>query len=408
MNPSLLLIPDRYKAAKLYSQIPDSGDGDLTFARASVATRFNASGLIESVASGVPRLDYPVSGGCPSLLLEPQRTNLVTFSEEFDNAAWSKLNTTIDANNSIAPDGQMSADLIYPTTSGTDRLVEQLYIGYSIGTTFTMSFFVKSAGFDWCVMTGPTLGDSWFNTTTGQFGTVGAGVTAKNLGLFNGYWRISLTGNIQIPTAVFYAGVADANGSKTATKSGTNGLLFWGAQMEIGSYPTSYIPSLGSSVTRLADAASKTGISSLIGQTEGTLFFEIPPQNFRESDFQTLFIIYNQTGLDGKYFHLYKDTGGLTLTFQVFDAVVQCVLNFTLSQNIRYKVAAVYKTNRFELWVNGTMVASDLIGTVASNVYDKMEFGQDSFNSNSQIICSQGGLFKDALTNAELATLTTL
>lgn len=76
INPSLLIVPYRYKAAKLYSQLPESGDGDFVVTRSTTATRVNASGLIESVASGVPRLDY-TGGGCPSLLVEPAATNQI-------------------------------------------------------------------------------------------------------------------------------------------------------------------------------------------------------------------------------------------------------------------------------------------------------------------------------------------
>ena len=84
-TPSLVIVPDRYKADKLYSQIPVDGTGDFTVVRGTTATRVNASGLIESVASDVPRLDY-TGGGCPSLLVEPAATNLLLRSEEFDDA----------------------------------------------------------------------------------------------------------------------------------------------------------------------------------------------------------------------------------------------------------------------------------------------------------------------------------
>ena len=80
-NTKLLITPNGYKAGKLYSALPESGAGDSTFARATTATRYNAEGLIEEVGLNVPRVDYPISGGCPSLLLEPQRTNLYINSE---------------------------------------------------------------------------------------------------------------------------------------------------------------------------------------------------------------------------------------------------------------------------------------------------------------------------------------
>ena len=87
-SASLVLAPSSYKATKLYSALPESGVGDFTVSRNSIATRVNKSGLIETVGVNVPRIDY--SDGTPSLLVEPQSTNLLTYSEDFSNASWSK------------------------------------------------------------------------------------------------------------------------------------------------------------------------------------------------------------------------------------------------------------------------------------------------------------------------------
>ena len=86
---SLVLVPSGYKASKVYAQNPLTADGQLTFSRASTATRVNASGLIETVASNVPRLDY-LGSTCPKSQLDPQRVNSALYSSEFDNAAWTK------------------------------------------------------------------------------------------------------------------------------------------------------------------------------------------------------------------------------------------------------------------------------------------------------------------------------
>ena len=105
-TPNLLNIPSAYKAGKIYSPIPESGAGDLTFTRAGVANRVNSNGIIEEMGTNVPRLDYS-GGGCPSWLFEPQRTNLLTYSEQFDNAAWIKRCNCqlLTPNQGIAPDG---------------------------------------------------------------------------------------------------------------------------------------------------------------------------------------------------------------------------------------------------------------------------------------------------------------
>jgi len=99
--PSISLIPSGYKAGKVYSVLPTDGSGDLTFARASTATRINKNNLIENVGNNVPRLDYE-DGGCPSLLLEPSSTNLITQSESFGNSYWTKSGATIEGDASTA------------------------------------------------------------------------------------------------------------------------------------------------------------------------------------------------------------------------------------------------------------------------------------------------------------------
>jgi hypothetical protein len=86
-SASLVVTPNGYKAGTLYSVIPNTTLGDMTVVRATTATRVNSAGLIESVANNVPRLDY-LNASCPSLLLEPQRTNLQVYSEDFSNPAW--------------------------------------------------------------------------------------------------------------------------------------------------------------------------------------------------------------------------------------------------------------------------------------------------------------------------------
>ena len=103
-TPSLAMIPSGYKASKVYSVLPESGVGDFDFTRATTATRINSSGLIEEMAINVPRLEYPlidgVVNGCPSLILEPQRTNFITYSSDFPRNYWTKSGATIQGDSS--------------------------------------------------------------------------------------------------------------------------------------------------------------------------------------------------------------------------------------------------------------------------------------------------------------------
>ena len=133
-TPSIALIPSGYKESKLYSQLPINGDGDLTFARTTIANRVNEQGVIEEMAVNVPRLDYS-DGGCPSLLLETESTNLIPYSEDFSQwTAFSQgLGTTpiITVNNSVSPKGLNNATRLQCNLNGGNTSSDRSYIKYS-------------------------------------------------------------------------------------------------------------------------------------------------------------------------------------------------------------------------------------------------------------------------------------
>jgi hypothetical protein len=409
---SLVVVPSGYKAAKIYAQKPLTTDGQLAFTRASTATRVNASGLIETVASGVPRLDY-LGSTCPKLLLEPQRSNLNPYSEQFDNAGWEKLNATITANATTSPDGFTNADAWLETSaSGQHRLYDD-GISVTSGTAYTCSLFVKPNGRNWVAMEFFAAGGGfngsrvWFNIANGTIGTTQTGITAKIENYGNGWYRISATQTAAATTTgyILYL-LATGDGVFSYAGDVTKGAFVYGGMTEAGAYATSYIPTLGASVTRVADAASKTGISSLIGQTEGTIFFDLPPTTF--SDLLSTYVLLEVDGdISVGYIHLYKEVGQKQARFAVRNAgITQCDIFFTLVDNTAYKIAAVYKNNRFELYVNGVLRASDTSGTLASITMNKMQVCGDSFNPNSQLATKQVLLFKTALTQAQCIELT--
>jgi hypothetical protein len=290
-NPSLLCVPYRFKTSKLYSQIPDSGLGDFVVTRATTptagqATRVNAAGLIELVADNVPRLDYPLGGitaGCPALLVEPSGTNLCPRSQEIN--LWTPNAATATPNAAISPDGTQNAELFVPN-SGTNGRVEINVGTLTNATTYTMTCFMKqhTASLDQITLYvsdggGATGTHRWgVNVSLSAFtlsnytqsnGSV-TSTSIENYG--NGWYRIRVTGQVTSGMASTSAVVIRYFGS---TANGTNGVLVFGAQFETGSIATSYIPTAASSVTRGADTISKTGISSLIGQTEGTIYLEV-------------------------------------------------------------------------------------------------------------------------------------
>ena len=149
-KPKLALIPAA-QGSKFYSVLPSSGVGDFDFTRSGSATRINSQGLIESVANGVSRLNYPmidgVVKGCPHHILEPQRTQLIRYSEDFSNAYWTKTGASVVSDAAISPDGSLNAGT-YKTSSSNYGCILRKDIPKLTNTTYSLSFYVKKSNFE--------------------------------------------------------------------------------------------------------------------------------------------------------------------------------------------------------------------------------------------------------------------
>ncbi len=322
-DASLIVTPNGRKARKIYALKPFDGSGDLTVVRATTKTEVNASGVIVDVPINVPSFDY-TNGSCPSILVEPQRTNLVFPSE---------------------------------TATTQSRTVTAV--------AHTLSFY---------------------GTGTVTLSGVATG-TLNGTGINN---KVSLTFT---PTA----------GSLILTVSGS--VTNW--QLEAGSNATSYIPATTTSVTRNADVISKTGISSLIGQTEGTIFVDF---NFTKTTdvYRRVIALSDNTSNNLISINL-AITGGLEI-YVINGGVTQVAFTSNLSTvNTRYKVAVGYIEDNVVLYINGNLINTDLTCTIptCSNVYlGKVETSSLSGLLNDGI--NSAMLFKTRLSNDKLQQLTTL
>lgn len=395
-SASLVITPNGTKASKLYSIKPTDGSGDLSVTRATTATRVNSSGLIESVSSNVPRLDYS-NGSCPSILVEPQRTNLLTYSEDFTNVSWIKLSSNITSNATIAPDGTNTADKLIEDNTTANHLVQKAVVSSS--ASYTFSVFAKKAERNWVVLRSVNASfqnvKAWFNIDNGTIGTLENGATAKITNYSNGWYKLEMT--IPSFSTGFEFRISTSTGDGIDSYLGTtgSGIYIWGTQLEAGSYATSYIPTTSATVTRNADVISKTGISSLIGQTEGTMFFDG---------------IINDVQSGNVFFHL--EGTSPDVNFQTGGGILYFYSpsNFSISTailpNTRYKIAARYKNNDVALYINGVLIGTDESATITpkSDLYLNSEVGLyvADLKINSAV------LWKTALTNAQLAELTTI
>lgn len=255
----------------------------ITFTRATTATYVNSSGNIASAAIDAPRFSYnPVTLAAKGFQVEEQRTNLITYSEQIDNAAWTKNAATVTANAATSPDGTTNADKVVPSTADA---VHGAYRTQTYGAgTFTFSFYAKADGYPrvgvrsydgtayflratFDVSAGTVVSTQNGTATiepagNGWYRCIVTATTAGNMGSVIGTWIEPLPAGQLVQAS--YAG------------DGTSGTLVYGAQLEAGSFASSYIPTVASQVTRSADVPTMTGtdFSSWFNGTAGTIYVE--------------------------------------------------------------------------------------------------------------------------------------
>lgn len=357
--------------------------------------------------ANIPRIDY-LGGGCGKLLLEPQRTNLQTFSENIDNAVYGKTNVTISTNATTSPDGYSNADKIVENTTNAVHRISGFGGVMSSGTTYTSSFFAKKAERDQVYILIPTSVAATrtvlvFNLTTGVSSVVsGSSATSHSMVDYgNGWYRCIVTFTT---TAVGTNLIGIYNGAEDYAGTTDFGLFLYGLMNEAGSYASSYVNTLAASVTRGADSCSKTGISSLIGQTEGTMFVEGT-------------IVANDSGTNRRIISISDNT---TLNqIQIFnrlntsklecDGNVSGVTQFSFQSsdvgfNTTFKAAVAYKENDIAFYVNGVQIGTDTSASIPATSRLAFSRGDLLFPHEGNI--NQAILFKTRLPNSELAALT--
>jgi len=341
----------------------------------------------------VPRLTYQNGGGgCPSLLLEKQSTNVETWSEDFSNVAWTKTNSSITANTTTSPDGTQNADKIIENSANGVHFV--FNVGATISVAQTLSVYAKA---DTRTQLALQLGASSviYNLSSGTI-VSGSGGTITSVG--NGWYRCAITTTPANTNALIFT----ANGGTNSYQGdGTSGLFIWGAQLEAGAYPTTYIPTTSASATRVIDDCRKTGISSLIGQTEGTMFIDLNLTAWDSNSFY--FGLYG--GGNEIYFRC-AGTGAIDFV-HYFGATQAFITKSGLSLG-RHKLAACYKNNDWAFYVDGILAGTDNSGTFSGTI-SEMVFGYTSISAYPPFqSVNQAILFPTRLTNAELASLTTI
>jgi hypothetical protein len=255
-------------------------DPRVTFTRtANTATVINSIGDVAPINADLPRFDFnPITLACRGLLIEEARTNLLAYSEQFNNAVWSKLQCSIVEDSITAPDGLLTADKIVEDTTSTAHQVVITSFSFTSGTSYTISVFAKTNGRDLRIGFGSAAFTTSqlvvFNLTTGT-ASINSGTPTFTIAPYkDGWYRCTVTATATATAATSIVFTMLSGTIAGYLGNGTSGVYLWGAQLEAGAFPTSYIPTEATAITRNADVATMTGtnFTDWFNASEGTFF----------------------------------------------------------------------------------------------------------------------------------------
>ena len=341
------------------------------FSRGSSATVVNKLGLIETVGANDARVDYK-DNAKGALLLETQRTNKLTTSQDFSSFLKSGTITTT-ANYGISPNGKQDSTRVVFSSSNSAFYKLSVHSG----NTETNSIYIKG--------------------TNGETIKFGKGATVNLGGFFtlNGEWQrleyVSTTGNQFI---------INTYGGATARD-----IEIFGAQIEEGSYATSYIPTQGTAQTRLADSCSQTVPDGVIGQTEGSVYWEIDVQTTVATANENILNIDNGSGFGHTIYFQKTSTGNLVGEMYVSGGIQASFSKSNITKGI-HKMAMAYANNNTAFFVDGVQVGvTDTSCTVP--LMSRIQLGNGVFGAMTGL-SNDVKLYNTRLLNSELQALTTI
>jgi hypothetical protein len=363
---------------------------------------------LQTAASGEPRFDHdPITGESKGFLIEEQRTNLLTYSEQFDNAAWTKANSSITANTVVAPDGTLTGDKLVEDTANTNHTVRNA-TGINTGAvTVTTTVYAKAAertSFRLSHYEAVSIGITGFDLSTGTILGGSSSDDASIVDVGNGWYRCSITNAITTGTNVLTFVTLLSSGVTTPyTGDGYSGIYLWGASLEAGSFPTSYIPTVASQVTRSPDAASMTGtnFSSWYRQDEGSFFSSVERDDIGNAVVWST----SQAGASfGPRHQAVWNTSNLCTYACVADNGSTSVSSLGGSASRVFAIA--YKTNDFAAVGGGATPATDTLGNVPVN---NAELWLGRYNTGGTVLnghIKKIAYYPKRLSNATISALT--
>jgi hypothetical protein len=354
----------------------------------------------------VPRLTYQNGGGgCPSLLLEKQSTNVLRNSEDFSQSTWAKLRTSITANAITSPDGTQNADKAIANTDNSDHSVFDNTITST--SPATLSIYAKAGEYNYIFLgydNGSASQGAFFNLSNGTISQNTSTLTASIQSVGNGWYRCVVSSGTSNWSTIYSIIALSENGTSFIfAGDGSKGIYIWGAQAEQSSYPTSYIPTTSASATRVADACFKTGISSLIGVNQGSIFVDFDALGVNLSVGNYLFDLSDGTNFDSNRIAVYwTDTNVLALFYAYGGTFTSIGLtaNFATTK----KIGVRWTSTQIQIVVNGV---AQTAATYGNSSPTKLNLGS-RFSDVERLDCKikECVLFNTTLTTNELIALT--
>tara|TARA_R100001443_G_scaffold1227_1_gene4731 strand:- start:911 stop:2614 length:1704 start_codon:yes stop_codon:yes gene_type:complete len=404
-------------------------DADFDFTRNTTATRFNESGLIETVAVHTPRIDY--LSGVGVILCEPTSTNTATYSNDFTQGDIFGGSGNPNANNSVitatsttSPDGTNNGWKLTDNNDGGTGVAQMAYYSTNVtsGDSNTFSVFLKKGSTDFGILNtggydGTANGSTFFNLNTGALGNTSTShkdVKMEDYG--NGWYRCSISNRTTTDVqGSFVVGIATTNGTGSITRDGSNFLYMFGVQAEanddtdVDSFLTSYIPTSGATVTRNKDEVKNGGNTDLINSTEGVFYLNLAGLYRKFKSTRRISLSDGGSGDNSIRFDFTSVEDKITMRIRVGGAnVATKSLTGTVGDISQFRKYAIqWKENDFKFYADGTEVHSDTSGaTYSANTLDRINFSTSAGGSHIEAKVKCIAVFKETLTDAELVTLT--
>ena len=353
-----------------------------TYTGAGKGTRVNKEGLIEVVENDRPRIDY-LDSEDGALLLEPSRSNLITYSQDFSNSYWSKVSITATDNYGISPDGELNSSRVYSSNAQSNHRVFRTF-NFS-NSTYTVSVYAKSNGSNQSFRMSRYDGNQYFS---------------DDFILTNEWQRYTWTFN----SDAFTGGDLWLVTTSSIGVGSELDIQIYAAQLEQGSYATSYIPTQGTIQTRVQETASGSGNSEVFNSEQGILYANIST----DSEDTYKYISINNGTSTGNQTRVALGYYGSTLYPNVrVSNAHQFSEAFSINPTLNNKIALKYKTNDFALWVNGFEVLESNSGsTFSDGTLSKFDFDDGASSSDFYGSTKEIGYYDTVLTEEELEYMT--